>query len=38
LSYGIEDHTVVVTAVAHTHREPQEWVDRFRQEIVENGC
>ena len=29
LIYGIEGHTVVVVAVAHTHRSPRYWVDRL---------
>ena len=26
--YGIDDQTLVVIAVAHTHREPRYWLDR----------
>ena len=26
--YGVENDTVIVIAVAHTHREPRYWMDR----------
>ena len=26
--YGIDDQTIVVIAVAHTHRKPHYWIDR----------
>lgn len=26
--YGVETETVVIIAVAHTHREPRYWIDR----------
>lgn len=26
--YGIDDQTVVVVAVAHSHREPEYWIER----------
>jgi plasmid stabilization system protein ParE len=29
LIYGIHDETIVVIAVAHTHREPHYWLDRL---------
>ena len=28
--YGLDEDTIVVIAVAHTHRAPQYWVDRSR--------
>ena len=28
LIYGIDDDTIIVVAVAHTHREPHYWMDR----------
>jgi len=28
LIYGIDDQAIVVIAVAHTHREPQYWIER----------
>ena len=27
--YGVDGETIVVVAVAHTHREPRYWVDRL---------
>jgi len=30
LIYGIDDETIVVVAVAHTHREPRYWVGRVK--------
>lgn len=30
LVYGIDGETVVVIAVAHSHRKPRYWVDRLR--------
>ena len=30
LIYGIDDETIIVLAVAHTHRVPRYWVDRLR--------
>lgn len=27
--YGIEEQTLVVIAVAHTHRQPRYWIDRL---------
>ena len=29
LVYGIDQQTIVVVAVAHTHREPRYWFDRL---------
>jgi hypothetical protein len=29
LIYGTDDETIVVIAVAHTHRQPRYWVDRW---------
>lgn len=29
LVYGIDDETIVVIAVVHSHREPRYWVDRI---------
>ena len=29
LIYGMDDRTLIVIAVAHTHREPRYWVDRL---------
>jgi plasmid stabilization system protein ParE len=29
LIYGIEDQTIVVIAVAHTHRDPNYWMERI---------
>lgn len=29
LVYGIDDETIVVIAVAHSHRQPHYWVDRL---------
>ncbi len=29
LVYGIDDETIVIIAVAHSHREPRYWVDRL---------
>ncbi len=29
LVYGIDDETIIVIAVAHSHREPRYWVDRL---------
>ena len=29
LAYGIDDETIVIIAVAHSHREPRYWVDRI---------
>jgi plasmid stabilization system protein ParE len=29
LIYGIDQKTIVVVAVAHTHREPRYWLDRL---------
>jgi len=26
--YGIDDQTIVIIAVAHTHREPRYWIER----------
>lgn len=28
LMYGVDDETVVITAVAHLHRRPRYWIDR----------
>ena len=30
LVYGIDGDTIVVIAVAHLHREPRYWADRFK--------
>jgi hypothetical protein len=27
--YGIDAQTIIVIAVAHTHREPRYWIDRL---------
>jgi plasmid stabilization system protein ParE len=29
LVYGIDDQTIVVIAIAHSHREPLYWIDRL---------
>ena len=29
LIYGMDDQTLIVIAVAHTHREPRYWVERI---------
>jgi hypothetical protein len=30
LIYGIDDETIVVIAVAHSHRHPRYWIDRTK--------
>jgi plasmid stabilization system protein ParE len=35
--YGVEDQTLVVIAVAHTHREPRYWIDREFNSRIENS-
>ena len=35
--YAIDAQTILVTAVFHTHRDPQKWSDRVRESVPQRG-